>query len=409
MSVSVICTGTELLTGRILNTNLQFLARLLDRVGLELDMELAVPDQREAIARAMRQGLEQSRVVVVIGGLGPTGDDITRDVAAHDILHAPLVHSETAAANIHRIYQRLGRKPRERIMVQAQKPRGAEIMPNDQGTAPGLWCPLESGQVLALLPGPPREFKPMAEKILLPRLLATCPITVSRRTFKLFGVAESRAEESIQPILAKFPTVHPSYRAALARVELRLSAPPADTKLLDAASEQVKAVFAGHLVADDADWITILGEQLSRRKWMLATAESCTGGGIARQITETPGASAFFAGGIVSYSNALKRQLLGVPAEILETYGAVSEETALAMVRGLCRRLSVEAGIAVTGIAGPDGGSAEKPVGTVFIATAIPGAEQVTRQLFPAVGRSGIRARTIAVALNQIFLQLNSV
>jgi nicotinamide-nucleotide amidase len=408
VKIEIICTGTELLIGHTLNTNLQFLGRELDTAGYEIAEERTVPDGGEAIGAAVGQALAAGAdVVITIGGLGPTCDDLTRDAVAAQLGTRLKFDATVHAAIVAYLGERSIRVPADALRLQAMVPEGATALLNRNGTAPGLWCPAPENRLVVMLPGPPRELRPMFLEQVLPRLRERGPATVLRCGFHVCGVPESVVAERAERILTEFPGIAPAYCARLGEVDVRLSAPPACAPTLTAALNAVHAAFGpAALPPQCPDPAAAVGDLLLRRGWWLALAESCTGGWIAKTLTDRPGASRFFCGSVVSYSNDWKHTLLDVSADTLAQHGAVSAETAGAMLDALFRRYEADAGIAVTGIAGPGGGTPEKPVGLVYIASGIRGRPpQVACSLFPG-DREGIRQRTVTLALNQLRLQL---
>lgn len=404
--VEVLATGTELLVGQTVNTNLTFVGASLLEHGLRVDRELALPDDAPVLLAALREALAGSRVTIMIGGLGPTDDDLSRQVAA-EVLGVPLVLHEETAHRIEELYRSRHIQARAGVVYrQSLMPAGAAVLTNDWGTAPGLHCQ-HQGRHLFLLPGPPREFRPLFTRDVLPRLLAVLPPQRQMITINVLGQGESVIEQQVKDVLAAYPGIEPAYcvQTERGRCHVRLAAPPAEAATLAAAAAAVRAQFGADAQAPGRELTDHIGELLCARGWWLGTAESCTGGGIGRFITDSGGVSEFYRGGIVCYHNDVKQQLLGVPAATLAAHGAVSAETAEAMVRGLAERLGVQAGIAVTGIAGPGGGSPAKPVGTVYIATLAGDRVQVTHNALPG-DRARVRDRAIVIALDQLRRQL---
>jgi nicotinamide-nucleotide amidase len=401
----VICTGSELLQGHTLNSNLAFLGAQLDGIGLAVSREVSVPDGREAIAAAVLEELRTADVLITVGGLGPTSDDLTREAVA-ELLGLPLrLDAEVLRAIESYLADRKIRVPAQALRIQAMVPETALALPNLNGTAPGLWC-RSGGKTVILLPGPPRELEPMFVESVRPRLQAMCPPQTYRRVIRICGLGESTIAEKVDSLLASFPGIEPAYCATPALVDVRLSAELALQPRLDQAMDQLIALLGNAVLPADCPTLAAaVGAILRQRGWSLATAESCTGGKIAAAMTDQPGASAFFAGAVVAYSNEWKQHALGVRPDSLARYGAVSAEVAREMLDGLLSRYDVDAGIAVTGIAGPSGGTDGKPVGLVYIATGAGHSVQVQRFSFPG-NRDSVRTRTAAVALNQLRLQL---
>jgi len=400
MNLHVICIGNEILLGHTLNSNLAFLGELLSNQGHVVAREVCIPDTRSAIEATLRDCLSQADIVITVGGLGPTSDDITRPTVA-DALGLEL---EFDLGIYDGIKQRLAARgigvPDQALRVQSMVPRGATVVPNPVGTAPGLWC--QHGNVgVVMLPGPPREFQPMVTETVIPEIARRFPPVVRTHTIHTSGVPESVIAERVERFLAHHPRVTPAYCANPHMVDVRLTA-SADVAGLDVVCEALTTELGDAVLPEGCDSLPqAVGALLLSRGWTMATAESCTGGGIAAAITDVSGSSAYFPGSAVTYSNEWKHQLLGVRTETLASHGAVSAETAGEMLDGLVSRFGVNAGIAVTGVAGPTGGTPEKPVGLVFIGTIVQGQKRVERCQFPGDRRS-VRGRTVISALNQL-------
>ena len=407
MNVELINTGSELLLGRVLNTHQQWLCRRLADLGHNVARQVAVPDTGADIQQAVREALGRADLILVTGGLGPTSDDITRDLIAQ-LLGKKLVLDEAILADIKTYFAKRKRPMPANNDVQAMVPEGAIVLPNPNGTAPGLAMCVQDGrhltpapspllagsqrgagvnQWLVMLPGPPRELRPMFDAGVTPILRREFPLEIPFvcRTLRTSGVGESAVQEKIQPLLAALVAtgLEVGYCARVGQVDVRLAARCADAgKIVGEAEAIVQRLLATNIYGyDDEEMETIVVRLLTEQKKTLALAESCTGGGIANRITNVPGASAVFHGGLVTYSNESKQKLLGVRAETLAAHGAVSEAVAREMAEGTRARLDADFAIAVTGIAGPGGGSPEKPVGTVFVALAGEFATVVERRL----------------------------
>lgn len=384
MNVEVINTGTEILLGSVLNTHVATLAHALFPLGLRIERQITVPDG-DAIREALVVALARNDLVIVTGGLGPTTDDITREITA-ELLGRPLCfHPEVMATITARLAER-GIIATDRVSRQAQVPEGATLLPNEHGTAPGLYLVCESGHRavhLFLLPGPPRELKPMFENFVLPILRRLVPQTPVHecRVYHVLGIGESTVEALVGERLLAIPGLELGYCARPGEVDVRCIGSEAT---LDAAQKIIVEALGENIVTRDALLLDqAVVEALARNKETLATAESCTGGGIANRVTNASGASAIFLAGYVTYSNEAKTRDLGVPAELIAQHGAVSPEVATAMAEGALRRAGTDWALATTGIAGPTGGTPEKPVGTVCIALAHRGSPtQVQTQRF---------------------------
>lgn len=402
-TIEVICTGDELLLGDTLNTNLAWLGREVASWGAQIARECCLPDDRATLAEALRTALGRADVTVVVGGLGPTRDDLTRPVAA-EVLGCALVPSPAVAATIRAFLA--GRRlavPEAAIAVQSEVLVGTDILPNRNGTAPGFWCACGE-RVLALLPGPPAEFQTMVLEQLKPRILARLEPQVCRASLRVAGIPESRVAAIVENVDLAACTV--GYCARPEGIAVRLETTPPRANILAAVADRVRAALAPYALPADAPTLpAALGRLLAERGLTLATAESCTGGGVAAALTDAPGCSAYFMGAVVTYANAWKRDVLGVSGDILDSHGAVSEETVHAMLAGLLSRYGVDCGIAVSGIAGPDGGTPGKPVGLVVIGTAV-GSERRVRPFRFQGDRGEVRRRATNAALGQLRMQL---
>jgi nicotinamide-nucleotide amidase len=385
VTIEIINTGTELMLGTVLNTHQQWLCRELANVGYTVDRQVAIPDTAPTIRQAVREALSRADLIVTTGGLGPTSDDLTRELIA-ELLGRPLHEDPDILSRIEKFFTLRRRPMPDRVRVQALVPDGATVVPNHHGTAPGLLLEIPAGQFrkadrpsfLLMLPGPPRELYPMFTEQVIPRLKEILPLEhpFVSRTLKTTGLGESMIEEKIagplEPLVSQGLEV--GYCAKFGEVEVRLAARGAEAEpLIQQGEDIVRGLLNKHIFgsgADDLEGVVI--RLLTERKQTLATAESCTGGFISSALTNVSGSSAVFWGGVVSYSNESKQRFLHVKPETLERHGAVSEETAREMAEGIRRELNSTYGLAVTGIAGPTGGTPEKPVGTVYVALAGP-------------------------------------
>ncbi len=380
MRAELINTGSELLLGFTLNSHLGYIARQLASIGLRLDRQVTVADDRAEMRAAVAEALPRCDVLIITGGLGPTSDDCTRDVVA-ELLGRKLVRDETVAAHIaERIRKRKIRLP-DSIYVQALVPVGTQVLPNHNGTAPGLALDHE-GKLVLLLPGPPRELKPMFDQYVLPVLRKHFgeQARFDCRTFKVVGLAESVVEEKVAPTLADLKDVELGYSAKMGEVEVRIISHLKSTA--DEAEKRIRVVLADNIYGTDSDRLEeVVVKMLTASRQTIAVAESCTGGMIANRITNVSGSSEVFIDGCVTYSNESKVRLLGVREETLKAHGAVSEEVAREMAEGVRVRSRTDFGISTTGIAGPTGGTPEKPVGLVYIGFATPERTEVQRHV----------------------------
>lgn len=380
--------------GRVLNTHQQWLCRQLADRGYAVDRQVAVSDAADTIAGAVREALDRADLILTTGGLGPTSDDRTRDAIAA-LFGRRLVEDPEAWARIERWYRDRGRTPLPSIRLQALVPEGAVVLHNQHGTAPGLIleAPAERRPTgarlgwLVMLPGPPRELQPMFSEQVLPWLRRSLPVPLAFvcRTLRTTGVPESTAQHQVEPTLSHLIAagLEVGYCARPGEVDIRLSARTGDAGSLVAQAEAiVRERMAPHLFGEEDQRIEeVVVRRLTEARRTLVVAESCTGGRLASRVTDVPGASVVFLGGLITYSNALKERLLGVRAETLATHGAVSEATALEMADGARTQYGADYALSVTGIAGPTGGTETKPVGTVFMALSAPGRTVVRRQL----------------------------
>ncbi len=394
MEIELINTGSELLLGRVLNTHQQWLCRRLADLGHTVARQIAVPDTARDIQQAVREALARAEMVIVTGGLGPTSDDITRDLIAQ-LLGKKLMREEAIIAHIKNYFAARNRPMPANNDVQAMVPEGAVVLPNPNGTAPGLAMAVNPNLFradgkpawLVMLPGPPRELRPMFDDSVVPILRREFPqeTPFACRTLRTGGVGESAVQEKIQTSLAALVAdgLGIGYCARVGQVDVRLTARgPAAGKMVGVAEAVVQRLLQANIYGyDDEEIEQVVVRQLAGKKLTLALAESCTGGAIADRVTNVPGASAVFLGGVVSYANSAKEQLLGVPVETLRQHGAVSEAVAREMAAGAREKFGADFALAVTGIAGPGGGTPEKPAGTVFLALAGASGTAVERKL----------------------------
>lgn len=386
MNIEILNTGTELLLGNTLNTHGAWLGRELFKLGLRVSRQVTVPDGA-AIAEALRESCGRAEVVIVTGGLGPTSDDLTREALA-EVLGVELVEDPAALRAVAGYFAKRGRVMAPSNRKQALVPAGGGLLPNPNGTAPGVHVPAGVGGkfrcAVFLLPGPPREMQPMFAAEVVPRLGKAAGLTEVPRQLELkfTGIGESDFHHGVDERLARVAGLEYGYCARVGEVDLRLIGAP---EVVDEGRRIALESFAERLVSEDGSSLEqVLVRRLRGRGWKLATAESCTGGLIAHRITNVAGASEVFTHGFVTYADEAKIQLLGVSAGDLAAHGAVSGEVARQMADGALRASGADLAVAVTGIAGPGGGSAEKPVGTVFLAVALKhGPTRVERQFHP--------------------------
>ena len=369
---AILSTGDELTTGRIVDTNANWLADKLFELGVDVTAVLTVGDYPERLEWAWRQALAQADVVISTGGIGPTADDLTSETVAR-VAGVPLVLDEESAERIRGFFARANRPMPENNLRQAMIPRGAVIVPNPLGTAPGYRLSVGATH-LVILPGVPREMKPMMEDTVLPWIRAQRGGEVYvARVFQTFGITESGLDELVAGVVAP-EEGRISFRASFPEVSLRVvvhGAPAEAAHRLELVAVRLRERLGPCVYGEGVVTMQeMVGRALAAKRLSLAVAESCTGGLVGHRLTEVPGSSAWFRGGVVAYADDVKQQLLGVRAATLERHGAVSEETAAEMADGVRRSLGADLGVGVTGIAGPTGGTPEKPVGTVCFALA---------------------------------------
>ena len=404
MRIEILNTGTELLLGSVLNTHVRLFAEAIFPLGLRVTRQTTVPDG-EPIREALAEMIGRTDIVLVTGGLGPTTDDVTREAVA-ELLGLKLVHDATVMAAIEARFARRNFKMSARNARQAERPEQATVLMNPFGTAPGLYLPplpvpgtTQLSPHLFLLPGPPRELRPMVADSVVPILQKIVPpqTAVEMRVLRIGGIGESMVEERVGERLLALG-IELGYCARPGEVDVRLIGAP---ELVAEAAEIVRAEFTTQLFSEDHRALEeVVVRELAARGKTLATVESCTGGGLANRVTNVPGASAIFVQGFVTYANAAKTRAVGVESALLAAHGAVSREVARAMAEGGCAVAGADYALATTGIAGPDGGSAEKPVGTVFIALAAKGAETIVEQHRFATDRETFKHLTIQTALD---------
>lgn len=394
MRAEIIFTGTELLLGQIINTHAQCLGQELAGLGIEVVRHTTVGDDWERLTRAIREALDRVDLVITTGGLGPTTDDLTMGAVA-DVLELPLVMDESVLAWIREIFARRGKPVPENVVRQAYFPEGATILPNATGTAPG--CIVEkTGKIVVALPGPPRELTPMLEDHVVPFLSKRVvrDSVFGFRVLRVTGIAEYDVQERLQDLGGQGnPGI--GYIAKPGEVHIRITAKgkgAAETeRLIAGVMSQVEMRLRDYIFAvDDEDIEAVVGKLLGTAGYTIALAESCTGGLVASRLTDVPGSSEYFKGGVVAYANDVKEKVLGVPAAVLEQNGAVSPETAVAMAEGIRKVIGADIGVGITGIAGPTGATLEKPVGLVYIAVATPAGTESKRFNFPG-GRFAVR------------------
>lgn len=403
LSAEIIAIGSELLAPDRTDTNSLWLTEKLNSIGIEVKLKTIVGDDDDRLAEAIGDAARRSKVVITTGGLGPTEDDVTRKVAAR-ALGRRLLLDERILEDLRQRFLAYGHVMPERNSRQAMVIEGAEVLPNPNGSAPGIFIE-HDGAAIVLLPGPPREMRPMFEDHVLPRLTVRAgSVKVVRRMLRVTGLGESALDEKIAPIYTQYENPVTTILFNQTEVEIHLTASGRSDEeaeaLLDRVSGQLEEClgdavfsFAGEKMEE------VVGLKLSVGRYTLAVAESCTGGLISERLTDVAGSSKYFVEGVVAYSNETKSRALGVKTALLREHGAVSAEVAEAMAEGVRKRAGTDFGLSVTGIAGPDGGSEEKPVGLIYIALA-DDAHTKSRKLMIPGDRRLVRWRASQAALD---------
>lgn len=402
MVVELISVGTEILLGNIVNTNAAYLAEQCAGLGLSCYYQDVVGDNAERLYGTISTALSRADILLISGGLGPTQDDLTKEVAAK-VLGKPLYLHEESKAALQAFFAERGLEITDNNWKQAMMPEGCIVVDNPNGTAPGVIM-AENGKHVVLMPGPPNELIPMFEASVAPYLAGLQDGVIYSQTVKICGVGESKAETMVQDLIDAQTNPTIATYAKTGEVHLRVTARAEDEKaakkLVKPVVKELKGRFGSHVYTTD-DEVTLekaVVDLLLANKLSLITAESCTGGLLAARLVNVPGVSDVFKGGFVTYSNKSKRRLLGIKKSLLAKYGAVSKETAREMAKGAAFVSKGDVTVAITGIAGPDGGTAQKPVGLVYIACSVCGSVTVKEYHFSG-GRAKIRESTVSAAL----------
>ncbi len=406
MKAEIIAVGSELLTPDRVDTDSLFLTEELNKIGIEVVRKTVVGDNREFLRDAFRDALERVPLVISTGGLGPTQDDLTRE-AVSDVLGRKLRLRDDLVEHIRARFRSFGREMTENNLQQAMVPEGAEPLANSRGTAPGIWIE-DSGRMLALLPGPPRELMPMFKEHVLPRLARRVSgARLVHRLIRITGLGESLVDQRIAPIYKRHPEVDTTILASQpGEIHVHLRTWTSDEshalKTIDEIVRGFELALSDRIFSQDGSSLEeVVAKLLTLHNATIAAAESCTGGLLAQRLTNIAGSSAYFLGSVVSYSNELKTAWADVPAALIQAKGAVSSEVAIALAEGIRRRAGSTLGVGITGIAGPGGGTEEKPIGTVHIALAHAGG--VKEKAVRFVGdREAIRFQASQLALDLI-------
>jgi nicotinamide-nucleotide amidase len=388
-----------------LDTNSLWLTERLNSMGVEVKLKTVVGDDEARLEETVRDAMKRSEIVIATGGLGPTEDDITRKIFAR-VLKRQLILEDAILEKLRARFARRNMPMPEINARQALVIHGAQILENDNGTAPGMLI-TEGKRTIVLLPGPPREMKPIFDALVAPVLKQRAgDMLIVRRTLSIFGLGESAVDELAAPIYTKYQNPSTTILFKDGQIELHLTAQARNenetVKLLDDLAGRLDEVLGEYIFSRKNETLEeVVGQSLKMRGYTLATAESCTGGLLAGRITDVPGSSEYFLEGVVSYSNEAKIDLLGVPKKLIATHGAVSEQVAGAMAAGIRKRAGSTFGVSVTGVAGPGGGSPEKPVGLVYIALADDSQNTTRKFIFPG-DRQFIRTLSVNAALDML-------
>jgi nicotinamide-nucleotide amidase len=413
-TAEIIAVGSELLGSTRADTNSLYLSGRLADLGIDLRIKSVVGDERDDLAMLLRQALERTDLVILTGGLGPTDDDLTRDVAA-DVLGLPMDVDESIVTQIRARFEKRGLVMPEVNRRQAQVPRGAIVLDNPNGTAPGLFIDhvaARGRRIVILLPGPPRELQPMFDLVCAGPLRERAGVERSyKTTLFLTGRGESHVEQLVQPVYSRWRTASPpistTILAAMGQIELHLTVRETDearalATLARARSELLAVVGSDVYSTDGRMMEEVVGDLLKARGYTIAAAESCTGGLFTSRLTDVPGSSAYVRASVIAYAYEDKTALLGVPADLLAAHGAVSEPVALAMAEGIRARTKADVTVGITGIAGPGGATDTKPVGTVVIAVIVPDRPAYVRTYAFFGGRAMVKFQATQAALDRV-------
>ena len=408
MKAEIITVGTEILLGDILNTNCRYLSRELAAMGIEMYYQITVGDNEERLLKTLEESLNRSDIVICTGGLGPTEDDITKEVCAKYFGYELELHKPSLDAMIER-FKHMNRVPTKNNEKQAYFPKEAYILKNDNGTAPG--CIMEKeGKMIVVLPGPPKEMESMFENYVKPYLSKLTDDVIESEVLRIIGVGESKVENDILDIIDSqtnptIATYSKGYECTL-RITAKAKSVEEAKELIKPMSDEMKRRFGQSLYATGETSIEeVVAKMLVENNLKIAVAESCTGGMVSASLINYPGISSVFMEGCVTYSNEAKMKSLGVKKETLDVYGAVSDKCAKEMASGVAARYNTNVGIATTGIAGPGGGTDEKPVGLVYFGIYING-KVITKKYVFNGDRQGVRERATRTILNDLRLEL---
>ena len=402
MKAEIISIGTELLLGDIVNTNAQFLSRELAALGIDVYFQAVVGDNAGRLKEVIASAYEKSDMIITTGGLGPTFDDLTKETAA-EYFGLEMEFNEHAYKRMEKFFNRIGREMTPNNKKQAYVPKGSIVMQNSRGTAPGVIME-KDGKIFVMLPGPPKEMETMFKEQVRPFLAGKQEFTFVSRILRIAEIGESSMEAKVRDLVESMenPTVAPYAKPmeSYLRITAKAENEEAANRLIEPVAEEIKKRFKDAVYAEgDTSMAEVAGKLLMEKNLKIAVAESLTGGLVSAALIENPGISSVFTEGITAYSNEAKVRLLGVKEETLKKYGAVSEECAMEMAKGAAERAGTDVGLSTTGIAGPDGGSDEKPVGTVYVGFFAQGRNFARKFTFSGT-RDRIRERAVYSALN---------
>jgi nicotinamide-nucleotide amidase len=404
LKAEIIAVGTELLLGQIPNTNAQIISNALQEIGIDVYYHTCVGDNPERLKDILNTGFIRSDIIILTGGLGPTRDDLTKETVA-SYLNLSLKVDKYSLDKMKSFFANRGKIITQNNYKQALLPEGASAIENKKGTAPGVLLNYD-GKIIVMLPGPPTEMEAMLKDAVIPYLSKMCNSTIFSRVMKFYGIGESALEEELQDLISqqRNPTIAPL--AKMGEVTVRLTAKAKDPmtarKIIKPVEEEITRRVGDFLYGFDNDTVEeTVAKLLFKLNKTIALAESCTGGLMAHKLTNVPGISQYFERGIVSYSNRSKQELLKVKADTIKEYGAVSEQTAKEMARGIRMTSGTDIGVSITGIAGPGGGTSEKPVGLVYIGYSDSNTEHVDQHLFYGE-RLDIKKRSVNSAFHLV-------
>lgn len=404
MNAELIAVGTEILLGDIVNTDAQVISQGLSELGINVFYQTVVGDNPARLRHVVETARDRADIIITTGGLGPTLDDLTKETLA-TVFGKKMALHQPSLDRIKGFFQTIGREMTPNNEKQAWLPEGCTVFTNEWGTAPG--CAFEAyGKHVLMLPGPPRECNPMWKECAMPYLYKLAGGCIVSRNIRVFGLGESNMEAILHDMMeqSKNPTIAPYAKTSecFARVTAKADTPAECEKLLEPVVEKICGLLGDDVYGVDVDSLEqVVGDGLRQRGMTLAVAESCTGGLLSKRITDVPGCSDYYLGGVCSYANEVKMNLLGVKKETLDTLGAVSPEVAEQMAEGVAKALGADVGVGITGVAGPGGGTDEKPVGLVYISVWCKG-QHFTRKMKAANGRDRIRMQAASTALDLI-------